>query len=174
MQRQVDLEELQAVVEEARQRYGRANGVGAIVMFDAQDIYSAALCAWKEGRGDGLTGMHAVLHCIKNRVGKSGFAKTIHDVIYGKNQFTSMSVPSDPEFNLDPYTGPSHWDRILFEESYRLSGIVLNTDDDDPTDGACYYRNAKTATSGWFQRNIADDLINHPMTVKINNHTFYK
>lgn len=137
-------------------------------MYDQDDLHSAALCAYKEARGDGSTGMHAVLHCIKNRVGFVGFAKNIHDVIYGKNQFTSMSVPSDPQFNLEPPANGLGW-----LEAQRLANVVLNTDDADPTGGARYYRNEKTATSGWFQRVIADDSFNHPMTVKILNHTFY-
>lgn len=140
------------------------------MIFDKDDIHSAALCAWKEARGDGLTGMHAVLHCLKNRVGAVGFAHTLHDVVFGKNQFTSMSVPSDPEFNLQPTdAAPAN----LWTEAQRLAFLVFMTDDADPTSGAHYYENPKTATSGWFQRVIVADPVNHPMTVKIGHHTFY-
>ena len=142
-------------------------------MYDQNDLTSAALCAWKEAREDGSTGMHAVLHCIKNRIGYPGFAKTLHDVIYGKNQFTSMSVPDDPEFNLAPEKNSAE-DWVLFMAAIRLAETVLNTDDADPTGGAHYYENPKTATSGWFQRVIADDTVNHPKTVEILHHTFYK
>ena len=143
-------------------------------MYDQNDLCSAALCAWKEARGDGSTGMHAVLHCIKNRVGFPGFAKTLHDVVYGKDQFTSMSVSSDPEFNLAPSdVAPAN----LWTEAQRLAVIVLNTDDPDPTDGAHYYENPKTAGSEWFDRVIAGPYgtgtPEHPMTRKILNHTFY-
>lgn len=137
-------------------------------MLDSDDIYSAALCAWKEARGDGLTGMHAVLHCIKNRVGFPGFGHTLHDVIYGKNQFTSMSVPSDPEFNLSP---PLY--DVMFAGALALTNTVLTTDDDDPTRGAHYYENPKNATSSWFQKVIVGDPVHHPMTQKILHHTFY-
>jgi spore germination cell wall hydrolase CwlJ-like protein len=145
-------------------------------MYDQNDLTSAALCAWKEARGDGSSGIHAVLHCIKNRVGFPGFAHTLHDVIYGKNQFTSMSVPNDPEFNLDPgdVTKVSKEDHILYLAALDLSAVVLNTDDADPTYNAHYYENPKTAKSGWFSRVIVGDPINHPMTVKILHHTFYK
>ena len=138
-------------------------------MYDQDDLSSAALCSYKEARGDGSTGMHAVLHVLKNRVGFPGFAKTLHDCIYGKNQFTSMSVPNDPEFNLDP--GPVNAGYI---DALRLADVVLNTDDADPTGGAHYYENPATATSGWFARVIVADTANHPMTVKILHHTFYK
>jgi N-acetylmuramoyl-L-alanine amidase len=137
---------------------------------DQNDLHSAALCAWKEARGDGLTGMHAVLHCLKNRVGSIGFSPMLHDIIYGRNQFSSMSIPSDPEFNLQPTdVSPAN----LWTEAQRLAYLVFMTDDADPTGGAHYYENPKTATSGWFQRAIVADTVNHPMTVKIANHTFY-
>lgn len=142
-------------------------------MFSDNDVLSARLCAWKEGRGDGLTGMHAVLHCLKNRVSSPGFPHTMHDVVYGRNQFTSMSVPSDPEFNLDPAT--THGlDLATWNASAVLAQTVLNTDDDDPTKGACYYENATTAHSPWFDRNIKGDPAEHPMTAQIMHHTFYK
>jgi N-acetylmuramoyl-L-alanine amidase len=137
-------------------------------LYDTNDLESAALCAYKEARGDGLPGMRAVLHCLKNRVGHPGFAHTLHDVIYGKNQFTSMSVPSDPEFNLIPSNSD-----LMFANALQLAKIVLNTDDPDPTGGAHYYENPKTATSGWFHNVIVADTINHPMTVQIGHQIFY-
>lgn len=147
-------------------------------MYDQNDLHSAALCAWKEGRGDGLTGVHAVLHCLKNRVNSYGlgFARNLHDVIYGKNQFTSMSVPSDPEFNLEPLE-TNHQDWLMWLESLRLADVVFNTDDADPTGGAHYYENPKTAGSDWFTRIIAGPDGNgtpeHPKTVQILHHVFY-
>lgn len=147
------------------------------MIYDPNDITSAALCAWKEAREDGSTGMHAVLHCLKNRVESRGlgFASNLHDVIYGKNQFTSMSVPNDPEFNLDPCDARiSKEDHILYCAALDLSHLVFLTDDADPTGGAHYYENPKTATSGWFARVIVADTVNHPKTVQILHHTFYK
>ena len=138
-------------------------------MYDQNDIQSAALCCWREARSDGSTGMHAVLHCLKNRIGAEGFPKNLHDVIYSKNAFSSMSISSDPEFNLHPTA-----DDVMYVAALRLADVVLNTDDADPTGGAHYYENPKTATSGWFARVIVADTVNHPMTIKILHHTFYK
>jgi spore germination cell wall hydrolase CwlJ-like protein len=42
--------------------------------------------------------MNAVAHVIFNRGGAARFAKTLHEVIYGKNQFSSMSICTDPEY----------------------------------------------------------------------------
>lgn len=142
------------------------------VTYYQNDLTSAALCAWKEAREDGSSGMYAVLHCLKNRVGFPGFAKTLHDVIYGKNQFTSMSVPNDPEFNLEP-TAAKQSDWLAYLDAIRLAQTVFNTDDADPTGGAHYYENPKTATSGWFFKHIVSDPVNHPKTCTILHHTFY-
>lgn len=67
--------------------------------YDQDDLNSAILCVWKEARGDGYIAMNAVAPVIFNRVGAPGFASTLHDVIYGKNQFSSMSISTDPEYN---------------------------------------------------------------------------
>jgi N-acetylmuramoyl-L-alanine amidase len=64
--------------------------------FDQDDLQNAILCVWKEARGDGYEAMDAVAHVIFNRVGAPGFPNSLHDVIYGKNQFSSMSISTDP------------------------------------------------------------------------------
>jgi len=68
--------------------------------YDQDDLNNAILCLWKEARGDGYTAMNAVAHVIFNRVGAPGFPSNRRDVIYGKNQFSSMSISTDPEYNL--------------------------------------------------------------------------
>ena len=67
---------------------------------DQDDLNNAILCVWKEARGDGYAAMNAVTHVIFNRIGASGFPRTLHEVIYGKNQFSSISISTDPEYNL--------------------------------------------------------------------------
>jgi hypothetical protein len=48
--------------------------------------------------------MEAVAYVILDRAKAwySHLADPIYQAVYAKNQFTSMSVPSDPEFNLQP------------------------------------------------------------------------
>lgn len=137
--------------------------------FDVMDIENLALCAWKEARGEGLDGCRAVMHVIVNRVGFPGFGKTLHDVIYGRNQFTSMSVPSDPEFNLEPKLGDT-----IYPACELWAEKVLSGTDPDLTNGAHFYANLKTATSGWFVNHIVNDKVNHPQTAVIGKHTFFK
>jgi len=139
-------------------------------MYTNDDVMNLALVSWKEARGEGIQGIRAVMHVIVNRVGIPGFAYTLHDVIYGKNQFTSMSVASDPEFNLVPKSGD-----VLFATCVSLAKKMLfSKDDTDITKGAHYYANLKTATSGWFYNHIVNDPVAHPQTAVIGHHTFFK
>ena len=141
---------------------------------DPSDIASLALCAWKEARGEGLEGIIAVMHVIGNRAvagRRKGFASTIHGVIYGKNQFTSMSVPSDPEFNLIPEPDdPTYEQCVGYAKQMLSAGAVL----DDPTKNALYYANLHNIpTDGWFYRNIVLNTQMHPITAQIGKHTFF-
>jgi N-acetylmuramoyl-L-alanine amidase len=137
-----------------------------MITLDQNDIDSLSLVAWKEARGEGNEGMDAVMHVIINRVGHPGFAHTLHDVIYGKNQFTSMSVPTDPEFNLQPASDDPQY---VFCVSL-APGIQGET---DPTNGAHYYADLKYTTSGWFFRNIVQNSTDHPQVAVIGRHTFW-
>jgi spore germination cell wall hydrolase CwlJ-like protein len=139
------------------------------MIHDDQDIANLALVAWKEARGEGFEGCRAVMHVIINRVGFPGFAYTLHDVIYGKNQFTSMSVTSDPEYNLSPGPGDG-----VYNSCKELAKIILNGGDPDSTNGAHYYANLKYTTSGWFFNHIVNNPTEHPQVGVIGHHTFFK
>jgi N-acetylmuramoyl-L-alanine amidase len=140
--------------------------------YDAEDLNSLSLVMWREARGEGHDGMRAVGHVICNRVGALGFPRTLHDVIYQKNAFTSMSVSSDPEFNLVPPPGDTQ-----FAYCSAICPSVLNGSDVDPTFGAHYYENAAAATSGWFARVIAGPdgygTEGHSLTAHIGKQVFF-
>jgi len=123
-----------------------------------------ALCLWREARGEGVGGMRAVAWVILNRSRKWG--RSIHDVIMQPNQFTSMTVDPHPP-------NPEPDDLQMAEAEQIVSDILGLRDTIDPTSGACYYGNLRTATSGWFFRNIVDDKIEHPQMAVIGNHTFF-
>lgn len=137
------------------------------------DVDNLALVAWKEARGEiaiaGLNSIRAVMHVINNRVGSPGFAHTLHDVIYGRNQFTSMSVPLDPEFNLQPKEGDA-----TYMQCIKMARAILEGTDQDNTGGAHYYANLRNVRSGWFLTHIVSDQVNHPLTVLIGHHSFFK
>jgi len=138
------------------------------MQYDENDVQSLATCAYKEARGEGVAGMDAVMAVCINRVGAPGFAKTLHDVIYGKNQFTSMSVPTDPEFHM--YIDQTEPLFVIALRGARdlLAGVLK-----DPTNGARWYANLKNVTSGWFWTHIVGDPKQHPITARIGRHTFF-
>lgn len=124
-----------------------------------------AECLYKEARGEGEAGMLAVGCVIRNRV-NSGWGDW-HHVITAKNQFSSMSVPSDPQYGLQPPESPS------WSTAQRLAEIIYNGDSEDVTNGALYYANLKTATSGWFFNSIVKNPTIHPPTATIGRHSFF-
>jgi|SRR6516164_1427240 hypothetical protein len=65
--------------------------------------------------------MNAVGHVIFNRIGAPSFAGTLHQVIYGKNQFSSMSISTDPEYKR---AAPSVTDRE--HASYVAAKDIVN------------------------------------------------
>lgn len=141
-----------------------------MLKYDSDDLQSLALCAWKEARGEGEDGMRAVMHVICNRAMKwyLNREEAIHKAVYAKNQFTSMSVPSDREFNLVPIANDRQY-------SYCVSMVekVANGSDPDLTHKALYYNNSKTATSEWFVNHIVNDPKNHPKVATIGKQAFY-
>lgn len=143
--------------------------------WDQNDHDSMALCVWKEARGDGQIAMEAVAYVILNRA-KSWYSHTneaVHAAVYAKNQFTSMSVPSDPEFSLMPHPNDpqySYCDTLCTSLLANADSSLIN----DPTHGALYYANLKDSTSGWFFNHIVADTVNHPLLATIGHQNFYK
>lgn len=142
-----------------------------MILFDDNDIQSLALCAWKEARGEGVDGMRAVMHVILHRAKQWYLGETgcIHEAVFAKNQFTSMSVPSDIEFDLRPQIGDTQFNYCM-----NIARSVLEEKDLDVTHGALYYANLRTATSGWFFDNIVKNKEKHPEVAVIGKQTFFK
>jgi len=129
-----------------------------------------ALCLWREARGEGREGMRAVAWVIENR--SKAWSKSILQVLMSPNQFTSMTDKLQPDgtwkFHFPPDDDPQ------WEDARQIVGsLITGVDKDDPTDGALYYANLATATSGWFFENIASSAA-HPKTIVIGHHTFFK
>jgi spore germination cell wall hydrolase CwlJ-like protein len=143
--------------------------------YDSDDLQSMALCLWREARGEQEIGMQAVACVIVNRANAwaAAMADPIHFVIYAKNQFTSMSVSSDPEYNLQPAPDDPQY---AFAES--ICEPTINGAIADPTHGALYYAYLKASTSGWFARNISGadgkGTPEHPLLAVIGRQNFYR
>ena len=103
-----------------------------------------------EARGESYTGQVAVAAVVLNRVKSSSFPNSISGVVYQSGAFDCVS---DGQINLTPN-----------ETARKAAQDALNGW--DPTYGAIYYFNPKTATNKW--------IWSRPMTVTIGNHRFCK
>jgi len=127
----------------------------------------AKVCVWRECRHEPSLGQQGVIHVINNRSKKQ--QKSYYDIATASMQFSSMTYKADPQLSLYPssqdiaFLNICHWIDIVFLDSTILP---------DPTEGATFYRNPKTATSIWFDNAIRDGKL--VKTVTIGNHDFFK
>ena len=114
------------------------------------DLNLLARLVYAEARGEPYTGQVAVAAVVLNRVKYSSFPNSVAGVIYQRGAF---SVVDDGQINLTPN-----------QTAYSAARDAINGW--DPTYGAIYYFNPKTATNGW--------IWSRPVTVVIGNHRFCK
>ena len=117
---------------------------------NTNDLTLLARAVYAEARGEVYTGQVAVAAVILNRVKSSSFPNTISGVIYQPGAFTCVS---DGQINLTPN-----------ETAKKAAQDALNGW--DPTSGALYYFNPKTATSKW--------IWSRPEIITIGRHRFCK
>ena len=103
--------------------------------YNNNDLYLLAKLVHSEARGEPYTGQVAVAAVVLNRVDDSRFPNTIAGVIYQPWAFTAIN---DGQFNLEPN-----------KTAYQAAKDALNGW--DPTYGAVYYYNPKTAASSWIR-----------------------
>lgn len=115
------------------------------------DLKYLARVIYAESRGEPYQGQIAVGAVVINRVKNRQFPNSVHAVIYAPGQFTSVA---DGQINLTPN-----------ESAYRAARAAM--DGQDPTFGALYFYNPKTARNlDWF-RTLT-------ITIEIGNHVFAK
>lgn len=112
------------------------------------DMALLAKCVHAEARGESYVGQVAVAAVILNRVKSPKFPNTISGVIYQPYAFTCVN---DGQINLSPN-----------QSAYNAAQDAINGW--DPTYGAIYYYNPKTATSSWIRTRST--------TVTIGKHVF--
>lgn len=113
----------------------RVKGGASSGSYNNNDLYLLAKLVHSEARGEVYTGQVAVAAVVLNRVKDSRFPNTIAGVIYQPWAFTAIN---DGQFNLEPN-----------QTSYQAARDAMNGW--DPTYGAVYYYNPKTATSSWIR-----------------------
>lgn len=117
---------------------------------NSSNLNLIARLVYGEARGEPYTGQVAVAAVVLNRVKSSSFPNTISGVIYQSGAF---DVVRDGQINLTPN-----------QTAKNAAQDALNGW--DPSYGAIYYFNPKTATNKW--------IWSRPMTVTIGNHRFCK
>lgn len=123
------------------------------------DINCAALCAWREARGEGADGIRAVLHVINNRSKQRN--KSWAFIVYERLQFSSMTYKNDPQLCLVPDAADQR-----FKMCQALAQSVYDGQDDDLTAGSDHYFAPATVLPSWAST----------MTFKkrIGHHDFYQ
>lgn len=103
-----------------------------------------------EARGESYTGQVAIAAVVLNRVKHSSFPNSIAGVIYQPGAFTAVS---DGQINVTPS-----------QSCYNAARDALNGW--DPTYGAIYYYNPRTATNSWIRsRKIVTTIGKHVFCV---------
>ena len=127
--------------------YGNSNSSNST---SNSDLNLLARAIYSEARGEPYNGQVAIAAVILNRVKSSSFPNTISGVVYQKGAFTAVS---DGQINLKPN-----------QTAYKAARDALNGW--DPSYGAIYYFNPKTATNKW--------IWSRPHIITIGNHIFCK
>lgn len=136
------------------------------------DEFLLALTTWREAMNQGETGMLAVAWIIMNRMKSGKFGGSISEVVTQANQFSSMTIRGDNMTVVWPWRQETI-NATAWITAQRVCNDLLNGVTTDTTGGALYYANLVNLTSRWFLENIAQNS-QHPMTVKIGAHTFYR
>ena len=123
---------------------------GATSSYSNSDVTLLARLIYGEARGESYVGQVAVGAVVMNRIKSSSFPNTMAGVIYQSYAFTAVA---DGQINLTPN-----------DTAKKAAQDAMNGW--DPTYGAIYYYNPKTATSQW--------IFSRQVTVTIGNHVFAK
>ena len=129
---------------------GISSSSGATSSYSDTDVNLLARLIYGEARGESYVGQVAVGAVVMNRIKSSSFPNTMAGVIYQSYAFTAVA---DGPINLTPNA-----------TAKKAAQDAMNGW--DPTYGAIYYYNPKTATSQW--------IFSRQTTVTIGNHVFAK
>ena len=123
---------------------GSSNNTG----LNSSDAYLLAKLIAAEARGESYTGQVAVGAVVLNRVAHASFPDSIAGVIYQKGAFSCVN---DSNWSVSPNAA-----------SQRAARDAMNGW--DPSGGAIYYYNPRTAKSAWIRT--------RPVICTIGNHVF--
>lgn len=121
--------------------------------FDPTQVGCVARAVYHEARGEGVEGMVAVAHVVRNRVADPGFPSTPCRVVNQRAQFSWTR------------TLPAVDDRDSFDAALEIAVGVLTGVVPDPTGGATHFH-TRSHRPWW-----ADRL---DMVASIGGHVFYR
>jgi hypothetical protein len=134
---------------------------------DAYPPILAAICVWREARGQSQDARRGIWHVLRNRVGNPMFRPSLVRVVLQPWQFSSFNA-TDPNVTKFPNEATG-LDWVAWQE---ILDIAANPGD-DPTGGAVYYESFNLeqlddirSKDSWF---AADK-----MTVQIGAVRFYR
>lgn len=127
---------------------GSSSSSGGVGKYSSADVTLLARVVYGEARGESYTGQVAVAAVVLNRIKSSSFPNTVSAVVYQPYAFTAVM---DGQINYTPNS-----------RAYQAAKDAINGW--DPTGGALYYYNPKTATSAW--------IYSRKVTTTIGNHVF--
>lgn len=123
-------------------------GLSSSSGYNSSDLWLLAKLIAAEARGENYRGQVAVGAVVLNRVSHSSFPDSISGVIYQKGAFDCVR--------------DSNWNVAPTKTAKKAATEALNGW--DPTGGAIYYYNPKTATNQWIR--------SRPVLTQIGNHVF--
>ena len=123
-------------------------GLSSSTGYSSSDVWLLAKLIAAEARGENYRGQVAVGAVVLNRVSHASFPDSISGVIYQNGAFDCVR--------------DSNWNVAPTETARKAAQDALNGW--DPTGGAIYYYNPKTASNGWIRT--------RPVLTVIGNHTF--
>ena len=129
---------------------GISSGSSGSGQYNSNDVYLLAKVIAAEARGESYVGQVAVGAVVLNRVEHSSFPDSIAGVVYQPGAFSCVN--------------DSNWSVAPTAESQKAARDAINGW--DPSGGAIYYYNPKTATSSWIRT--------RPIIKTIGNHVFCK
>ncbi len=123
-------------------------GLSSSSGYTSSDVWLLAKLIAAEARGENYRGQVAVGAVVLNRVSHASFPDSISGVIYQKGAFDCVR--------------DSNWNVAPTDTAKKAAQEALNGW--DPTGGAIYYYNPKTASNGWIR--------SRPVLTQIGNHVF--
>jgi spore germination cell wall hydrolase CwlJ-like protein len=125
------------------------------------DQFLAALCIWRESRGQSIQAMNAIWHVIQNRVRDPRFPNSIPGVILQPKQFSSFGLGDPNALQFPSRLRVGDWQ--AWQNACQVVQTVLEA---DPTDGAVNFESAQYQRPVWAKQ--------ERLTVTIGPFRFYK